>query len=1560
MKTMFGLRCRLLLPLMLPFMAVLASAAATATWVGNTSANWSQSPNWTYSSGSGPVANGDSLVFNAAGSSGTTLNNDIAGLTVRNLTIKGPGAFTFGGNGLVLNGTLTDAASVNQTFSGGITIGTGVGAAIHNMGGGGTLALGTLSHTAASGGTVKLTTTGPTSTSTLDQNGMIGGWAVIVGSSSYSWAHSGSNGVNSITTAATATTTPVTATQNWLTSGGVTLSANATVNSITKSGGDLQLGSGVALTVGSGTSGGGILLNGGAYWIKPSAGGDTSPSIMSGLTSGELFFYVMGNDNHRILVSIEDNNSTPCTLVKDGPQAMYLCAFNTYSGNTYLNAGTLYLERNGQLSSEYGSMTNSKVIQVASGAALDVSALSAVGGFAVAPGQTLLGGGAVNGAVAVGSGGTLAGGTPSAIGTLLFDSALTFSAGSTNLMRISKTGGTPANDALRGITNLIYGGTLIVSNITTDASTFTVGDTFKLFDSSSYSGSFSELHLPSLTGTLAWDTSRLTVDGTINVRDVNITPNPSFSPPAGSYFGAQSVMISSEAGSTIFYTTDGSDPATSGTVISGASPITGIVIPANTTLTLKAYASHSGTANSPVVSATYATTSLSANVGIWTAADGGVYSVSRNWAGGLVPKGSGWTADFSALTLSGNTTVTLDAALTIGNMLFGDKGNIFDWTVGGTPKLTLSQSNGTPTLAVSNLTTTISPVMDGTNGLTKTGNGNLKLTAINTFVGGTTVDGGTLTLANGGEAGCIVDTLTIKPGAAVLCTARNALGYAANTGRKVNGVIQQVLTANVTGGRLETTYAVGTDGDCNFSTVFNLMGGELRSNGGVSSSTNSYWVLDHANGFLDGVNTLATNIPSVISGGLKLRNITGTGPDHTFDIAAGTATPDLLVSAAIFGGGCGIIKTGPGVMWLTGDNTQTGTNTVQAGVLCGVGTILGPTVVASGGTLQAGTTNMGTLAISNTLTLNDGGTTRLRISKTGGVPTNDRFTGITTLTMGGTLIVTNITAGGNTLAEGDTFTLFSAASYSGAFSAYTLPALTGTLAWQTARLNADGSIMVINTNNHFKPRIVKQPVSDRVLTNTPAAFSVSAYGYPAQLDYQWYAVVGGVTNLLADGTNSTYTTPPVQDSDTGNGYFAVVHNTAGSVASDVAILTARHLILVPVAGILQNDQFFGLANLGTALGTQLYPGSTYPDSNPPDKVQYLTSFTSKADLPSGGERISGWFIPSVSGDYIFFEASAAASTLWLSTDDTAAHAYQIAQNQAAMTARDWTLSDTSSAEYTYGSGGEYRSDRFELGGGQNAFANFNKGWAPYPNLNPLNGGIPLVAGRRYYIELDHFRGGGVQHAAVTYKLAGNADPAVGSASLLTGANISSMMSVLDGAKVTITNQPTDATVQLGQTGSFSVGAMSYVEGAPAAPPPSIVYQWYAVSGGVTNAIAGATSANYVTAPTVLADDGKQFYCILTTLGYQTNTVTARLNVSSGPPPQPRIVSIALSGGNVVIRGTNGPSNGTYQVLTSTNVALPRLQWTPTLTNSFDANGNFAATNSQPVGSLRQFYLLQLP
>jgi hypothetical protein len=83
-----------------------------------------------------------------------------------------------------------------------------------------------------------------------------------------------------------------------------------------------------------------------------------------------------------------------------------------------------------------------------------------------------------------------------------------------------------------------------------------------------------------------------------------------------------------------------------------------------------------------------------------------------------------------------------------------------------------------------------------------------------------------------------------------------------------------------------------------------------------------------------------------------------------------------------------------------------------------------------------------------------------------------------------------------------------------------------------------------------------------------------------------------------------------------------------------------------------------------------------------------------------------------------------------------------------------------------------------------------------------------------------------------------------------------------------------------------------------------------------------------------------------------------LKVMVGAANPPTIGGIEVSGGNVIISGTGGTQGDTYYVVSSTNVALPLVDWTPVATNVFGPGGVFSVTNA--VSGPSEFFRIQLP
>jgi hypothetical protein len=141
-------------------------------------------------------------------------------------------------------------------------------------------------------------------------------------------------------------------------------------------------------------------------------------------------------------------------------------------------------------------------------------------------GGVLGGTGTINGPVTIQPGGTLSPGTnvPGAASIATLSIANTLSLGGTNYMELNKTAATC--DLIQGLTSVTYGGVLVISNI---SGTLAAGDSFKLYDASSYSGSFLIINPATPGAGLSWDTSSLTVDGTLKVASAAPASSPRIS-----------------------------------------------------------------------------------------------------------------------------------------------------------------------------------------------------------------------------------------------------------------------------------------------------------------------------------------------------------------------------------------------------------------------------------------------------------------------------------------------------------------------------------------------------------------------------------------------------------------------------------------------------------------------------------------------------------------------------------------------------------------------------------------------------------------------------------------------------------------------------------------------------------------------------------------------------------------------------------------------------------------------------------------------------------------------
>lgn len=493
-----------------------------------------------------------------------------------------------------------------------------------------------------------------------------------------------------------------------------------------------------------------------------------------------------------------------------------------------------------------------------------------------------------------------------------------------------------------------------------------------------------------------------------------------------------------------------------------------------------------------------------------TTLDGGTVSVNRLAAGGLA----------CALGAAGVDPANL--VLNSGTLRFTGPTNSTDR--GATLNGNVTVDTPFPTNAL-----TVSGTLVGAGDLTKTGDGTLVLSGVNSFTNGARVIAGTLTLGQTAAAGS--GRVTLDGGALLL----NASGAPATYGNAVN--IASASTISVPGsgnnnqamngvwsGGAPVSLNVGGGGTFAFrgniegyTGTITLTGpGSLRFYGATTGSSNAAFNLGSGTAVIFTREGGAYSLGSLAGGrGTILRGAASSAVATTFTVGGNHASTTFAgtIADGTKGGAATttIVKTGGGVWTLTGANTYTGPTTVNSGTLLvngnqsmttnmvtvnpsgtlgGNGSIGGQVVVNGRGALSPGA-GVGTLALGSHLTLTDLAVMSFELGATNA---SDRVTVSGNLVLGGRLNVTNLSGFG-----AGTYTLL---TYGGALSG-TLPSLTGAPA---------GYACVLDTHTPGEIRLVAQmqamPVfGTAALTN--GMLSVVGTGGASKADYHLL----GSTNL---------------------------------------------------------------------------------------------------------------------------------------------------------------------------------------------------------------------------------------------------------------------------------------------------------------------------------------------------------------------------------------------------------------------------------------------------------------
>ena len=450
---------------------------------------------------------------------------------------------------------------------------------------------------------------------------------------------------------------------------------------------------------------------------------------------------------------------------------------------------------------------------------------------------------------------------------------------------------------------------------------------------------------------------------------------------------------------------------------------------------------YSGTANIGELDSTPTGSALS-GVTVNTNANNVSFDGVISGSGSITKTGAGTLILSGTNTYSGGTTISAgtlsigsDTNIGSGTNTIGNKGTLLlsgngtytnDWTLSGEGSAIATDNNNT-----------LSGVLSGNGGLTKTGTGTLTLTGNNTYAGGTAINDGTLkgNIASGTD----------------LSIAAGAIYDGDNKARSVDGLNGGGKLLNTSGLTVQSGDFAGIIDNSNTSLIKTGAGTlTLTGNNAYTGSTTI------SEGTLKGNIASGTDLSiadsATYDGDNKARSVGGLNGGGKI-----LNTDGLTVQSGDFAGfidnsNTSLTKTGAGTLTLTGNNAYTGSTTISEGTLKGniaSGTDLsiadnatydGANKARSVGGLNGG----GNIFNTDGLTVQSGDfagfidNSNTSLTKTGAgtltLTGNNAYTGSTTISEG--------TLKGN-IASGTDLSIAASATYDGANKARSVGGLNG-------------------------------------------------------------------------------------------------------------------------------------------------------------------------------------------------------------------------------------------------------------------------------------------------------------------------------------------------------------------------------------------------------------------------------------------------------------------------------------------------------------------------------------
>ncbi len=294
------------------------------------------------------------------------------------------------------------------------------------------------------------------------------------------------------------------------------------------------------------------------------------------------------------------------------------------------------------------------------------------------------------------------------------------------------------------------------------------------------------------------------------------------------------------------------------------------------------------------------------------------------------------------------------------------------------------------------------------------------------------IAGGTLAVTNNvlsvGYSTNATGTLTVNSGTVLHAGTAAGAGFAAVANSIDVGAQGATGTLTVNGGQILNSLPLYLGDGSTSSGTLQLNGGLVQASQVLGNNTPGASIANFNGGALQATTNSIDFIDASTTANIQTGGLILDDGGWAINVPNGLQPDPTLL-------GGGLVKKGAGVVYLDAGSTYTGTTLVTNGLLAGVGSVIGPVVVAPAGNIGAGDAGgVGQFTVDNNLTIQGGAT--MRISVTGNSPQQDQIIVSGNIIYGGVLTVTIITSDPTVLTNGNTFQLFSVSgtSHAGNFS----------------------------------------------------------------------------------------------------------------------------------------------------------------------------------------------------------------------------------------------------------------------------------------------------------------------------------------------------------------------------------------------------------------------------------------------------------------------------------------------------------------------------------------------